>query len=170
MRQLAWSQLVKGESVDALDRRILVELQQDGSLTNARLAQALGLSQSAMSERVRRLEQDGHITGYRALVNPASLGLGLQAFVAAVLNHHSTESIASFESGLVTLRDVRACYHVAGRFDYLLHVAVRDLEHLGRLIKYDIAAIPGVDKVETMLVYSEVKSDAGWPCPPEDQE
>jgi len=156
--------------VDALDRQILIELQQDGSLTNARLAQAVGLSQSAMSERVRRLEQDGHITGYRALVNPASLGLGLQAFVAAELNHHSTESIESFEHGVVTLRAVRACYHVAGRFDYLLHVAVRDLEHLGHLIKYDIAAIPGVDKVETMLVYSEVKSDEGWPFLPEDLE
>ena len=166
MFQLACSQLTQGDVVDALDRRILIELQQDGSLTNARLAQALGLSQSAMSERVRRLEQDGHIAGYRALVNPASLGLGLQAFVAAVLNHHSTESIESFEHGVVTLQAVRACYHVAGRFDYLLHVAVRDLEHLGRLIKYDIAAIPGVDKVETMLVYSEVKSDEGWPISP----
>jgi len=156
--------------VDALDRRILVELQQDGSITNARLAQSLGLSQSAMSERVRRLEQDGHILGYRALVDPASLGLGLQAFVGAVLNHHSTASIESFEGGLVDLQDVRACYHVAGRFDYLLHVAVRDLEHLGQLIKHDIAAIPGVDKVETMLVFSEVKPDAGWPVETEDEE
>jgi len=156
--------------VDALDRRILVELQQDGSITNARLAQSLGLSQSAMSERVRRLEQDGHILGYRALVDPASLGLGLQAFVGAVLNHHSTASIESFEGGLVDLQDVRACYHVAGRFDYLLHVAVRDLEHLGQLIKHDIAAIPGVDKVETMLVFSEVKPDAGWPVETEDDE
>ena len=156
--------------MDALDRRILVELQQDGSITNARLAQSLGLSQSAMSERVRRLEQDGHILGYRALVDPASLGLGLQAFVGAVLNHHSTASIESFEGGLVDLQDVRACYHVAGRFDYLLHVAVRDLEHLGQLIKHDIAAIPGVDKVETMLVFSEVKPDAGWPVETEDEE
>ena len=156
--------------MDALDRRILVELQQDGSITNARLAQALGLSQSAMSERVRRLEQDGHITGYRALVDPASLGLGLQAFVAVVLNHHSTESIESFESGIASLTDARACYHVAGRFDYLLHVAVRDLEHLGQFIKCDIAAIPGVDKVETMLVYSEVKPDGGWPVQPEDED
>jgi len=170
MRQLAWRHPIKEDGVDALDRQILIELQQDGSLTNARLAQALSLSQSAMSERVRRLEQDGHITGYRALVKPASLGLGLQAFVAAELNHHSTESIESFERGIVTLRDVRACYHVAGRFDYLLHVAVRDLEHLGRLIKYDIAAIPGVDKVETMLVYSEVKSDEGWPVQAESWE
>jgi DNA-binding Lrp family transcriptional regulator len=158
------------DDVDDLDRRILIELQQDGNLTNARLAQALGLSQSAMSERVRRLEQDGHIVGYRALVNPASLGLGLQAFVAAELHHHSTESIESFERGVAALKAVRACYHVAGRFDYLLHVAVRDLEHLGQLIKYDIAAIPGVDKVETMLVYSEVKSDAGWPVPTEGAE
>jgi Lrp/AsnC family leucine-responsive transcriptional regulator len=156
--------------MDELDRRILVELQRDGSLTNARLAQALDLSQSAMSERVRRLEQDGHITGYRALVKPDSLGLGLQAFVAAELNHHSTESIQSFEQGVVAVAAVRACYHVAGRFDYLLHVAVRDLEHLGYLIKYDIAAIPGVDKVETMLVYSEVKSDDGWPVLPEGPE
>ena len=156
--------------MDALDRRILVKLQEDGNLTNARLAQELGLSQSAMSERVRRLEQEGHIAGYRALVNPASLGLGLQAFVAAELIGHQTDWIDSFERGVVALKDVRACYHVTGRFDYLLHVAVRDLEHLGQLVKHDIAAIPGVDKVETMLVFSEVKPDAGWPASLEDDE
>ena len=156
--------------VDALDRRILIKLQRDGNVTNARLAQELGLSQSAMSERVRRLEQDGHITGYRALVNPASLGLGLQAFVAAELIGHQTECIASFERGVVALKDLRACYHITGRFDYLLHVAVADLEHLGRLIKNDIAAIPGVDKVETMLVFSEVKPDASWPISSEGQQ
>jgi Lrp/AsnC family leucine-responsive transcriptional regulator len=151
--------------MDTLDRRILIELQKDGSLTNAHLAELVGLSQSAMSERVRRLEADGHITGYRALVDPASLGLGLQAFLAAELVHHETACIEGFERGVVALPDVVACYHVAGRFDYLLRVAVRDLEHLGRLIKDDIAAIPGVDKVETMLVYSEVKPDSGWPVP-----
>ena len=149
--------------MDGLDRSILVELQSDGHLTNARLAERLGLSQSAMSERVRRLEQDGHITGYRALISPKSLGLGLQAFVATELVRHDAECIEGFEKGVNALADVRACYHVAGRFDYLLHVAVRDLEHLGRLVKYDIAAIPGVDKAETMLVYSEVKPDTGWP-------
>lgn len=156
--------------MDALDRRILVRLQEEGNLTNARLAQELGLSQSAMSERVRRLEQEGHITGYRALIDPASLGLGLQAFVAAELIGHQTEYIESFERGVVALNDLRAVYHITGRFDYLLHVAVRDLEHLGHLIKHDIAAIRGVDKVETMLVLSEVKSDGGWPVPSGDKE
>jgi Lrp/AsnC family leucine-responsive transcriptional regulator len=153
-----------GGDVDALDRRILIALQRDGSLTNARLADVVGLSQSAMSERVRRLEAEGEITGYRALLRPESLGIGLQAFVAAELVRHETGCIEGFERGIVVLPEVRACYHVAGRFDYLLHVAVRDLEHLGQLIKDDIAAIPGVDKVETMLVYSEVKPDAGWPA------
>jgi Lrp/AsnC family leucine-responsive transcriptional regulator len=156
--------IVKEDIVDHLDRCILMKLQQDGSLTNARLAKELGLSQSAMSERVRRLEQDGHIAGYRALINPASLGLGLQAFVAAELIGHQTDWIESFERGVVALTDVRACYHVTGRFDYLLHVAVQDLEHLGRLIKTDIAAIPGVAKLETLLVLTEVLSDAGWPA------
>jgi Lrp/AsnC family leucine-responsive transcriptional regulator len=156
--------------VDALDRRILVKLQEDGNLTNARLAQEVGLSPSAMSERVRRLEQEGHIAGYRALIRPASLGLGLQAFVAIELIGHQTEWIEPFERGVVGLHDVRACYHITGRFDYLLHVAVRDLEHLGQLVKHDIAAIPGVDRVETMLVFSEVKPDTGWPVPPEIKE
>ena len=154
--------------MDALDRRILAELQSDGGLTNARLADTLGLSPSAMSERVRRLEQEGHIAGYRALISPRSLGVTLQAFVALGLVRHGTSGIEAFEREVNALADIRACYHVAGRFDYLLHVAVRDLEHLGKLVKYDIAAIPGVDKVETMLVYSEVKPDAGWPVPAED--
>lgn len=149
--------------MDDLDRRILIELQGDGSLTNARLAELVGLSQSAMSERVRRLEADGQIEGYRALISRAGLGIGLEAFVAAELVRHESACIEEFETGVTALPAVRACYHVAGRFDYLLHVAVRDLEHLGTLIKADIAAIPGVDKVETMLVYSEVKPDKGWP-------
>ena len=155
--------------MDDIDRRILIRLQEDGSLTNARLAEAIGLSQSAMSERVRRLQQEGHITGYRALLDPASVGLHLQAFVATSLVRHGTENIETFETSIVAVPGVRACYHVAGRFDYLIHLAVRELEHLGRHVKYDIAAIPGVDKAETMLVYSEVKADTGWPVPPEFQ-
>jgi Lrp/AsnC family transcriptional regulator, leucine-responsive regulatory protein len=150
--------------MDALDRDILIALQQDGRQTNARLAERLGLSASATLERVRRLERDGAIRGYRAEVAPEALGVGLQAFVAAELNAHSRDHIESFERGIARVSGVRTCYHVTGRFDYLLHVAVHDLEHLGRLIKMDIAAIPGVAKLETLLVLTEVKADAGWPA------
>jgi Lrp/AsnC family transcriptional regulator, leucine-responsive regulatory protein len=156
--------------VDALDRRILTELQDDGRQTNARLAEALGLSQSAMHDRVRRLERDGLIRGYRADVAPEGMGVGLQAFVAAELNAHSRGHIEDFERGILLVPGVRACYHITGRFDYLVQVAVRDLEHLGALIKIDIASIPGVAKLETLLVLTEVKADAGWPPVDEDQE
>ena len=156
--------------MDALDRRILTELQDDGRQTNARLAEALGLSQSATHERVRRLERDGLIRGYRADVAPEGMGVGLQAFVAAELNAHSRGHIEDFERGILLVPGVRACYHITGRFDYLVHVAVRDLEQLGALIKMDIASVPGVAKLETLLVLTEVKVDAGWPAADEDQE
>ena len=160
--------------MDALDRDILIALQRDGRQTNAHLAETLELSPSAMLERVRRLERDGAIRGYRAAdhgkfdmlaeVVPQALGVGLQAFVAAELNAHSRDHIESFERGIAHVLGVRTCYHVTGRFDYLLHVAVQDLEHLGRLIKTDIAAVPGVAKLETLLVLTEVKADEGWPA------
>ena len=130
--------------MDALDREVLIALQQDGRQTNVHLAERLGLSASAMHERVRRLERDG--------------------LVPAELNAHSRDFIEGFEKGVLSLREARACSHVTGRFDYLLHVAVRDLAHLGRLIKTDIAAIPGVAKLETLLVLTDVKVDAGWPA------
>jgi Lrp/AsnC family transcriptional regulator, leucine-responsive regulatory protein len=149
--------------LDALDREILAALQHDGRQTNAHLAAQLGLSASATLERVRRLERDGQVRGYHADVAPGALGVGLQAFVAAELNAHSREHIEDFERGIVKVEGVRTCFHVTGRFDYLLHVAVRDLGHLGRLIKTDIAAVPGVAKLETLLVLTEVKADAGWP-------
>ena len=150
--------------MDAIDREILIALQQDGRQTNAHPAEQLGLSASAMHERVRRLERDGLVRGFHADVAPEGLGVGLQAFVTAEINTHSRNLIEGFEKGALGLREARACYHVTGLFDYPLHVAVRDLAHLGRLIKTDIAAIPGVAKLETLLVLTEVKADAGWPA------
>ena len=149
--------------MDALDREILAALQLDGRQTHAHLAAQLGLSASATLERVRRLERDGQVRGYHADVAPQALGVGLQAFVAAELHAHSRGHIEDFERGIIAVEGVRTCYHITGRFDYLLHVAVRDLEHLGRLIKTDIASVPGVAKLETLLVLTEVKADAGWP-------
>jgi Lrp/AsnC family transcriptional regulator, leucine-responsive regulatory protein len=152
--------------MDALDRDILMALQQDGRQTNALLAKRLGLSPSAMLGRVRRLDREGVIRGYRADIAPEALGVGLQAFVAAELEAHHRDHIEGFERGIGGVLGVRACFHIAGRGDYLLNVAVQDLEHFGRLIRTDIAAIPGVARLETLLVLKEVKTDAGWPTFP----
>ena len=97
------------------------------------------------------------------LIESASFRPSSVHYTAAKLGLHS-EASQRFERGIARVEGVRTCYHITGRFDYLVHVAVRDLDHLGALIKTDIAAIPGVDKLETLQVLTEVKADAGWPA------
>ena len=149
--------------MDDLDRRILAALQRDGRTKNADLARSFSVAPSTMLERVRRLEREGLLTGYRAVVDPAALGLMVQGFVSITLDRHQQDEIQRLEEEIQAAPYVRACYHVTGRFDYILHVAAQDLDHLGRLVKERIASIPGVGKVETFLVFSEIKVDQGWP-------
>jgi Lrp/AsnC family leucine-responsive transcriptional regulator len=149
--------------VDALDREVLLALQEDGRMSNLALARKLGLSPSAMLGRVRRLERSGAIRGYRAVIDPAALGVTLRALVVARLREHSEESIREFEKGIKEVPGVRSCYHVTGQFDMVVELALRDLDHLGQLIRVDIARIPGVMNLETMLVLTESVADEGWP-------
>ena len=149
--------------MDALDREVLLALQEDGRMSNLALARKLGLSPSAMLGRVRRLERSGAIRGYRAVIDPAALGVTVRALVVARLREHSEESIREFEKGIKEVPGVRSCYHVTGQFDMVLELALRDLDHLGQLIRVDIARIPGVMNLETMLVLAEPVEDDGWP-------
>jgi len=153
--------------MDDIDHKILAALQQDGRQTNAHLAEVIGLSASATLERVRRLEQEGAIAGYRAIVAPEALGLSVQALIGVRLRVHARGTIAEFETGVAALPSLVSGYHATGQFDYVLRVAVRDLPHLREIIRVDLAALPGVAKLETMVVLSEVKRDAGWPIAPE---
>jgi Lrp/AsnC family leucine-responsive transcriptional regulator len=152
-----------GNIVDEFDKRILKTLQMSGRKKNAELARELGVAPSTMLERIRRLEECGIVRGYRATIDPKMLGLAVQGFVSVTLDHHQTLDLREFEEGVRRIHYVRACYNITGRFDYLLHVAVRDLEQLGILIKTQIASLPGVSRSESFLVLSEVKSDSGWP-------
>jgi len=149
--------------MNTLDQRILAALQANARIKNVDLSRELGVAPSTVLERVRRLEEQGWIEGYRALVSPEKLGLTIQSFVAVILDRHEVDAIQAFEQGIQQVPYVRICYHVAGRFDYLLHVVARDLEHLGELIKNQIASIPGIGKVESFPIYSEVQPDKGWP-------
>jgi len=155
-------------TLDSLDRDILIALQRDGRTSNLALARSLGLSPSAMIGRVRRLQRSGAIRGYRAIIDPKALGITVHAVVAAQLHEHSERAISEFEEAIQTVAGVRACYHVTGRFDMVLLLAVRDLDHLSQLIRVDIARIPRVMKLETMLVMAESVVDQGWPVFPEE--
>jgi Lrp/AsnC family transcriptional regulator, leucine-responsive regulatory protein len=149
--------------IDNLDIQILGILQENARAKNIELARELGIAQSTVLERVRRLEEQGFITGYRAILNPEKLGLSIQAFVSVAMQRHEAETIRRFEEGVRELHGVRACYHLTGRFDYLLYVAVKDLEELGKLVKTGIAALDGYGKSETFVIFSEIKPDEGVP-------
>ncbi len=153
--------------MDSLDRQVLLALQADGRMSNIALARSLGLSPSAMLGRVRRLERSGAIRGYRAVIDPAVLGITVRAFVVARLKEHSEQAILEFEDRIKYVHGVRACYHVTGQFDMLIELALRDLDHLSRLIRVDIAQIPGVMNLETMLIMADSVADEGWPTAPE---
>ena len=146
-----------------IDRRILAMLQTDARRRNVDLARELGVAPSSMLGRVRRLEERGYFKGFRAILDPEKLGYGVQALVSVSLTAHITKTIRPFEEGVHRIPEVRVCYHVSGRFDYILLVVARDVNHLGNLVKEQIASLPGVDRTETFIVFSEIKSDNGYP-------
>lgn len=149
--------------MDPIDRHTLKALQKDGRKKNSDLAKETGLAPSTMLDRVKKLEEKGILKGYRAVVDPEKLGLKAQGFACISLDRHRVKDIETLEDEINKIPNVRACYHITGRFDYLLHVVAPDLGDLGNLIKQKLATIPGMGKIETFIVYAEVKPDQGWP-------
>ncbi|MBT3177527.1 MAG: Lrp/AsnC family transcriptional regulator [Desulfobacula sp.] len=149
--------------MDSIDSQILKALQEDGRKKNSDLAKETGLAPSTMLDRVKKLESKGIIKGYRAVVDPEKIGLKAQGFACISLDRHQVKNIEILENEIKKISNVRACYHITGRFDYLLHVIAPDLGDFGKLIKEKLATIPGMGKIETFIVYSELKPDQGWP-------
>ena len=149
--------------MDTLDRKILGALQKDARVKNADLARQLGVAPSTMLERVRRLEERGYLSGFKAVIDPEKLGLDVQALISVSLGQHSTQTIRPFEQAVKSIPNIMVCYHVTGRFDYMLHVVAKNLKELGTLVKEQIASLPGVGKTETFLIFSEIKNDNGYP-------
>ncbi len=149
--------------MDDLDHKILRALQKDARRKNADLAKDLGVAPSTMLERVRRLKERGYFDGYRAIINPEKLGYTIQALISVSLSEHSTETIRPFENAVKKIPNILTCYHVTGRFDYIVHVVAKNLQHLGLIVKEKIAFIPGVGKTETFIVFSEIKKENGYP-------
>ena len=138
-------------------------MQSNGRTKVTELSRELGVAQSTLLERVRKLEEQGFIEGYRALINPEKMGLTVQAMIAVTLNQHEAEIIRQFEEGIRRIPNVRVCYHLTGRFDYLIYVGAKDINELGKLVKTKIAGLPGFGMSETFVIFSEIKSDQGWP-------
>jgi len=151
--------------LDRTDLLLLAELQRAGRLTNAELAERVHLSASACLRRVQRLEREGVISGYSAQVDAERIGLGLQAFVRVQLRHHDAASIAEFVAFVDAWEEVVACHALTGDMDYLLQVAVRDLDHFSRFLLDRLLNQAGVADVNSSFVLRTVKAFRGLPLP-----
>ena len=142
---------------DRIDDAILRALQNNARLSNKELANRVGLAPSSCLERVRRLQQRGVLQGYRAVVDPKALGVGLQAFVAVRLSQHSREVVETFRAHLLSLEEVVSVYHTGGENDFIVHVAVRDADHLRDLALDAFTTRQEVARLNTALVYEQVQ-------------
>ncbi|HEU4670258.1 MAG TPA: Lrp/AsnC family transcriptional regulator [Dyella sp.] len=150
-------------SLDRTDLRLLAELQRDGRVTNAELAERVSLSPSACLRRVQRLEAEGVIVGYAAQVDPQAVGLGLQAFVRVQLAKHEAAAIERFVGQVNAWEEVVACHALTGDMDYLMHVYVADLEHFSRFLLDRLLAAAGVADVNSSFVLRTVKRSPSLP-------
>lgn len=150
-------------ALDRTDLRILALLQGNGRATNADIAEAVSLSASACLRRVQRLEAEGVIAGYAALVDPAAVGLGLQAFVRVQLEKHGSAEVQHFIERVQSWNEVIACHALTGEMDYLLHIVVSDLEHFSRFLLDNLLNETGVADVNSSFVLRTVKQTRELP-------
>ncbi|HEX4854307.1 Lrp/AsnC family transcriptional regulator [Arenimonas sp.] len=149
--------------LDRIDLALLAILQREGRISNAELAERVSLSASACLRRVQRLEQAGVLAGYSAVLDPARVGLGLQAFVRVQLSRHDADAIAGFTQRVNDWDEVIACHALTGDMDYLLHVAVQDLEHFSRFLLDHLLNATGVADVNSSFVLRTVKQSRALP-------
>lgn len=140
--------------LDRIDFSILRELRKNARLPNKTLAERIGVAPSTALERVRRLHENGAITGYHAEIAPTAVGIGLQAMISVRLAKHSREDLDAFHAYLFTLTEVLAFYHVAGANDFLLHVAVADSNHLRDFALDAFTTRSEVAHIETSLIFT----------------
>ena len=148
--------------LDEIDRKIVVALQADGRLPIVDLADKVGLSATPCQRRVKRLEEEGFITRYAALVSPAALGFGLQALVEVTLDDHSEKTVEAFEAAIRARPEVVACYAVTGDMDFLLHIFAPDLASFSDFALKALLRMPGVKGSRSSFIMQAVKSDLAW--------
>jgi DNA-binding Lrp family transcriptional regulator len=144
---------------DRIDFDIIAELQKNARRSNKELAAAVGLAPSTCLERMRRLAEAGVFRGFHAAVNEAALGIGLQAMIEVRLTRHSRELVERFSSLTGEIEEVLAVYHVTGEYDFLLHIAVRDMEHLRDLLLDAFTTRPEVANLQTHLIFSHRRAE-----------
>ncbi|HSU23379.1 Lrp/AsnC family transcriptional regulator [Comamonadaceae bacterium OTU4NAUVB1] len=151
------------ESIDKFDLAILKELQDDGRLTNAELAQRVGLSAAPCWRRVRALEESGFIKGYHAEIDRRKIGLGVLAFVRLDTERANSEVTRKIEEAIRRLPEIVACHYISGTGMFELQVVAQDLDAFSRFALNSLMNLPNVKDLHTSFSLGEVKSGAALP-------
>ncbi len=150
-------------SLDSIDRRILTALQIHGRITNAELSEQVNLSPSACHRRVQRLEADGYIKDYVALLDARKLGCPSTIFVEITLSGQADELLEAFEREVALVPEVLECHLMAGKSDYLLKVVARDTEDFARIHRRRLVRLPGVAQMQSSFALRTVFKTTALP-------
>ncbi len=150
-------------ALDQMDRSILRVLQKTGRISNADLSDKVGLSQSACHRRVQRLEEEGYVNGYVALLNARKMELNTTVFVEIGLSGQADELLESFETAVARVPEVLECHLMAGTADYLLKVVAESSEDFARIHRQSLARLPGVQRMQSSFALRTVFKTTALP-------
>lgn len=151
--------------MDKIDRSILNLLQKNGKITIKEIAERLNLTTTPIFERVKKLEKEGYIKSYKAILDRKKAGLQLMVFCNVTLNLHQTDYLKKFEKDIQQFPEVVECYHVAGMFDYLIKIYAQDMESYQHFLSNKLASLENISKVQSSFVMTEVKDFSFLPIP-----
>lgn len=144
--------------LDDVDRRLLALLRGDARRSNAALAREVGMTAPAVADRLRRLEREGVITGYRVDVDHEALGYGFPVILAVTLEHHGMETVNAFVDAIAKVPEVVECLQVTGGPDFFVKLVARDVDSYRDLLMRQLAQVPGIDRVESHIILDTLKS------------
>jgi Lrp/AsnC family transcriptional regulator, leucine-responsive regulatory protein len=151
--------------LDAIDLKILDEIQKDGRLSIVELARRVNLTKTPCAERLKRLEKTGAILGYHAHISPEALDVAHLTYVEVQLKSTTADALADFNKAVMKAKEIQSCHMVAGGFDYLLKVRTSDIKGYRETLGQVISRLPHVQQTHTYVVMEEVKDDPMLPIP-----
>ena len=148
--------------LDKVDLSILTLLEKDCRLTHKQIAYSVNLSVTPIHARIRKLFDEGYIERYTAIINRKKVGKGLIAYTQVHLKNHSQESLKAFMDASVKLPEVMECYHMTGAFDFLLRIAIRDMDEYNKVLIEKLSMLPDVSNMQSFFVMSEAKHETAY--------
>ena len=150
-------------NIDKIDNQILETLQDNGRIKNSELAKIINISPPPTAERVKKLEHNGYIQKYVAIIDPAKVGITCFTYVEVTLVRHGKDAVERFMSSIVEIEEVLECHHITGGADFLLKIATIDIPTYEQFIINTLTALPDVQHLKTLVVLSTLKQETRIP-------